>query len=124
MKYDDYVRYIDRFMVFPMKVQYNSPQNYDYSLSDYSPLLLAGYNVNQNENLSASTRQKILSFIVDHQILSKRKVLNYLEQFINRGCNNLGFELAVEKWKADKEFLLSYSPPDTPNVIIGRLEKK
>lgn len=77
-------------------------------LAQESILMQYGYNVSQNEGLTATRRQKILAVIMDHDILSRSEIISYLDFFINQRQYQSKFELAVSKWEADREFVESY----------------
>ena len=81
---------------------------YDIVLSDFSPLRLCGYSVNQQDGYSKTERQYIISRVISKGILSKSEVVRYLEHFINRNGQKASNGLALEKWKEDLDFALKY----------------
>ena len=123
MKYDDYEGYLQRYRFFPIKVQYFSYQECDNynNRADYSPLSLMGYTVRADIGLSQDRRQSILAYIMDHEVLEQREVLNYLEMFIRDSKNRPERAMAVSKWRTDKEFVLAYKLSQQPEVIIVTL---
>ena len=82
MNYNDYETYLNRYKLFPSKAEFlNNTVSYDeYDRAEKSFLFLNGYSVSKNAGLSVKERQDILTYVVDHGILEKRKVLNYLEE--------------------------------------------
>ena len=68
--------------------------------------------------------QKILSFIIDYNILSKQQVCNYLELFIKTNGKSENNKRALMKWQEDKEFVLNYRLKEHPVVKIGKLERR
>lgn len=84
--------------------------NFNNNLNDHSILNVYGYNVNSNENLTAHQRQSILASIVDRGILSKNQIASYLGYFIRlNGNKTKNFLDAIEKWNADRDFILDYN---------------
>lgn len=124
MKYDDYEQYLKKYNFFPMKLSILNMNYDDYNRAEYSPLLLNGYTTNKDDNLSSQERQKILSGIIKSGILSKRKVLDYLEMFIHDSINNPKRQPSISKWEEDKEFVLNYSYDGVPKVYITKIERR
>jgi hypothetical protein len=101
----------------------NNDDNF-YELADESPLMLNGYSVDKKRGLSSSQRQAYLAFIVDHGIMKKRKVLDYLEFFIGMNKNKKNWSEAVNKWEEDKAFMLDYEEREVPVVNIGKIMRR
>lgn len=74
----------------------------------YSLLNLCGYNVSQKDNLSSQTRQKILRYVIEMNLMSKENVISYLCYFINLNNNQLCKRIAVKKWKDDLDFVNAF----------------
>lgn len=125
MKYSDYEACLKRFKLFPLAVELcNSKRNFDmFNRAEQSPLRLNGYTTRADVGLSSTERHRVLKYIVDHGILSKRKAIDYLEYFITQNSNNKRFWLAVQKWQEDKEFLLGYSEHPVPLIAVGKVER-
>lgn len=121
IKYSDYESYLRAFKLFPGKVK--MLHNDDFEMAEYSPLMLNGYSTKQELGLSKAERQKILAFVINHGILAKRQVLDYIERFIKMHKNNKKDEEPVRKWKEDKQFVLDFSEREVPLVIVGEIEK-
>lgn len=121
MKYTDYENYLARFKLFPSKVSwYDRPYGWDcFERAEKSPLSLLGYSVNCTDDVSDVTRQGKLAFIMDHGLLEKRKILDYLEQFIQINGKVAHNANACLKWQKDKDFVLNYSAREVPIVNIG-----
>ena len=64
-----------------------------------------GYNVNINDNLSATTRREILLSIVENGTLTQEEVLSYLDSLIQRGSGDPKYVNAVSKWRSDREYI-------------------
>jgi hypothetical protein len=77
-------------------------------LAEKSILNLCGYNVNENEGLSAKERHLILENLMVHNIVSKPEIIEYLTFFINSKKNRWNMKLAVEKWTDDLEWVRQY----------------
>lgn len=77
-----------------------------YSNSDSESIIHAmGYNVNINDNLSATTRRTILLNIVEKGVLTQEEVLSYLDSLIQRGSGDPKYVNAVSKWRSDREYV-------------------
>ena len=77
-------------------------------LAQESILMQYGYSVSQSEDLSSTTRRKILSLLVDNDILTKSDIISYLDFFINQRKYQHKFEKAIEKWEDDREYIAEY----------------
>lgn len=78
------------------------------SMADESPLKLCGYNVSQSDNLTPEERQSILKYLIDHNILAKPQIIDYLNFFINQNQNRSNMEEAVRRWKEDLSWVRNY----------------
>ena len=124
MKYADYENVLIRYKLFPAKVAMYGNNRWvnEFARAEQSPLRLNGYSVNAEIGLPKEERQRILRFIVDHGILTKRKVLDYLEMFISQSSSREMYQMAIHKWEEDKQFLLDYSEHPVPTVLAGKVE--
>lgn len=77
-------------------------------LAQESVLMQYGYNVNQNEGLSSTRRQKILAVLIDKKILSKSEIISYLDFFVSQRQGQDRYLVAISKWEADREFVENY----------------
>ena len=80
-----------------------------------------GYNVNSIDNLPRFKRQEILSYVIDHKIMTKEKVVSFLEVLIKRNQNRVNYDSALSKWKDDLQFVLNYQLQSQP-VVKGEFE--
>lgn len=80
-----------------------------HSWADKSLLRSYGYTVNGQDNLSDRERQRILSFVVENEIMSVDQVINFIEWLINRNSRK-DFHTARLKWNRDIDFLRNYKP--------------
>jgi dsRNA-specific ribonuclease len=99
-----------------------SGTGYD-NLAEESILKICGYTVNQNDNLSASHRQLILSNLMDRNVLSKYRVIEYLQFFINSSRYRNNMYLANMKWEADLQWVRSYNINRQRHFIIEGIQK-
>lgn len=77
-------------------------------LAQESILMQYGYNVNQQDGLSSSRRQKILAVLIDKKILRKSEIVSYLDFFISQRQTQSKYQVAISKWEADREFVENY----------------
>ena len=83
-----------------------------------SILKIFGYSVNQQDNLSSKERQKILSDVVDLEIMSVEAVIYMLNFFIQMHTNG-SYYFARNKWKEDLEFIQNYTVDPDRFLVIG-----
>ena len=88
------------------------------NLREESLLHQLGYNVSQADGLSSDQRQHILSMIMEAGIMKPSQIITLLKGFISRNGNQLGNELAREKWEEDLEYILNYGIK-TKGFVIG-----
>lgn len=79
------------------------------NLASESILKICGYTVNQSDNLSEAKRHSILKFLIDQRIVSKYRILEYLQFFISNARNRHNMKLAVMKWEADLTWVHNYT---------------
>lgn len=97
-------------------------QNFkDVNLMPQSVLNMAGYNVNSIDDFSDAYRQKVLSYVIDSGLLSKKRVLEYLTYFIKMHEGKANFSNAIEKWRKDREFLTGYYTKEKRVVGVKRI---
>lgn len=88
-------------------------------LNSVSPLRKWGYTVSQIEGYSERQRQAILEDIIDCGIMSKDKVLSYLDFFIK--LNLYKGDLAIEKWKSDRIHIANYKIGSAKRIKVGSI---
>ena len=96
----------------------------DMNLKAESLLMQYGYNVSQKEELPASIRQRILSQLVDHNIMTKNDILNYLNFFIAQNRRKKDLTIAIQKWTTDREFINGYRIGTFTQVKVGSITRK
>lgn len=77
-------------------------------LAQESILMQYGYSVSQIDGVTEKQRRIILVNLIDNNILSKSEIISYLDFFINQRAGRSNMELAISKWKADREFVEQY----------------
>lgn len=87
----------------------------DMVLRSESFLKILGYSVNTAEDLSEEQRHAILERAIDKGVLSKDRVLSYLDFFIKQHPHN--FE-AVRKWRSDRNYIGSYKIGLKPRIVV------
>ena len=75
----------------------------------YSPLFLAGYNVNKRNGLPDQERQNLLKYLIDNDIISKTDIIKYLRCFIEMNIENGNMREARRKWRNDLDFVQDYN---------------
>ena len=93
------------------------------NLADESPLRLCGYTVKEGE-LSVEKRRFILKYILDHDILDKPQVVNYLEFFVATNEKQKNKQEAVQKWRDDLDWVNHYQINSQIHVQISKIKKK
>ncbi len=81
-----------------------------------------GYNVNSKDNLSDRERQERLSFIIENEIVSVEKAIDFIEWLVGRNTT-VTFENARNKWRRDVEFLMNYKKVNS-TVRVGMIYRK
>lgn len=126
MSYTVYESYREKYGMLLGKLRMDSASTSgiaDIVLSEYSPLKLNGYSVNQQDGYSRQDRQYILSKVIEKGSLLKSEVVRYLEYFINMNGRRSGNEIALSKWKQDLEFVLQYKMAEQDEYEIRHIEK-
>lgn len=88
-------------------------------LAQESILMQYGYNVDQKKSLSSIQRKKILSLLIDNEILTKPDIISYLDFFINQRKYQSKYEKAIEKWENDRDFISDYNIGNYKTYGIG-----
>ncbi len=86
-----------------------------------SLLNLYGYTVDQNKNLTSKERHQILAFIIENNILSQYKIVNYIQGFIKLRKNNKNMKSAIDKWNEDMKYVLNYQKTNR-NIRVSSLK--
>ena len=104
-----YYRALHGFLIGNFKIQSSGTYGFE-KLADASVLKICGYTVNQGDALSSLERKTILKGLIDREILTKQRVMSYLQFFINNSQNRKNMKYAVSKWVEDLKWLQSYTP--------------
>ncbi len=123
-----YESYIKRYRVLYVRFNYvnkdgDFPKSDVHSSAEKSPLMLCGYSVSQEKGYSNIERQKILKDIIEHKILPKSRVIDYLYYFIEFNGMKDNMDLAVSKWEEDVEYVESYDKENQLNVNIDKISR-
>ncbi len=81
---------------------------FEETLSQKGPLKLLGYTVAKN-TLSDGERRQLLSWIIANEIMTKTRVIEYLDFFIRITTKQSNKTDAITKWREDKDFLKGVS---------------
>ena len=96
-------------------------------LKPESLLHQCGYNVQSSKNeLTAMQRQEILRRVIDHGLYNVNAICSHLDWLIerNKKIANRDMRSAIEKWSADRRFILSYYSPERRSVTIKSINIK
>ena len=88
--------------------EYKKQEEYG-ELKPQSVLNMIGYNVNAKSDLSEDTRRTVLKYAIDEGVVTKKRVISYLEYFIRLNRNVRNNKNAVEKWADDLDWVQRYS---------------
>ena len=105
-----YNRYMELYGILLGNFVYFNGFNFRYAPLNnaHSLLNLCGYNVSQKDNLSVQTRQKILRYVMEMNLMSKEDIISHLCYYINLNRNQLSKKIAVKKWKDDLDFVNTF----------------
>jgi hypothetical protein len=126
ISYSVYERYREKHGMLLGKIKMDSASTegfQDIVLSEFSPLKLCGYSVNQQDGYSRTERQYIISKVIEKGVLSKSEVIRYLEYFISRNGQKSSNALALEKWKEDLDFTLKFKMSEQSEYQIKHIKK-
>lgn len=81
-----------------------------------------GYNViRQRYNYTFEQRKIILANIIENYGITQHEILSMIDTNIARKINIPHYEVAVEKWQQDLEFVKNYKQGDIPEVRIDEI---
>lgn len=80
-----------------------------HSWAKKSLLRSYGYNVNAQENLSDRERQRILSFVIENEIMKSEEIISFIEWLIRRNVSRDYFNARI-KWGKDIQYIRGYKP--------------
>lgn len=95
----------------------------NFNAASESLLMRNGYNVKANNGLTDIQRQAILQNIMDNKILTPHRIVSYIDMFISQKQNMPQYNEAIEKWKKDRAFVLSYKKESKRVVKIDSIEQ-
>ena len=93
-----------------------------HSWAEQSLLRSYGYTVSAQANLTDNERRRILSFIIENDIMKPVEVIHFIEWLISRNSSK-NFNLARTKWNRDINYIRNYQPV-TGIVKVGDIYKK
>lgn len=102
---------------------YSSGRLSDFNAASESLLMRNGYNVKANNGLTDMQRQAILQNIINNKILSPHRIVSYIDMFISQKQNMPQYKEAIEKWKKDRGFVLSYKEENKRVVRIDSIKR-
>lgn len=91
-------------------------------LADKSPLNLAGYNVNQQDDLSEKARRRILVDVIEYGVLDPVTVKSYLSWYISHHGKQDKNWLAVKKWRSDLTFIQNRYTTNHIGRWVGKIK--
>ena len=93
------------------------------NLSAESVLRICGYTVNQRDNLTAKQRRLILSNLMDKEIITKPRLMKYLQFFINSSRYRDNMKIAHQKWQEDLIWIREYNIDTQRHFLINSIQK-
>ena len=91
-------------------------------MNEESILAKNGYSVNQQDNLSKTQRQAIISIVIDTKQMSKSNIIGHLSYLINRtNYSRKNFDAAIAKWSDDIDFVSNYKEGTYKNIFINKI---
>lgn len=126
ISYDEYLHYRELYGPILGRIIFTSGDYIDTDfgqMSSESVLHICGYNVGQTDELSESERHAILESVMLNGIMSKPRVMEYLQSFINRNKNTDRNDTAVQKWKDDLDWVRAFNEKQQKRVIISEIKR-
>lgn len=94
-----------------------------FSYAGRSILMENGYNVRAGNGLTDIERQNILADLVDKNITSAFNIKCLIQSFIAQKECLSQYDTAIEKWKADMEFISSYNSDKKERVYVNSIKR-
>lgn len=126
ISYEEYKHYREMYGAILGKLAFSTGDFVSSGFGEMAPesiLRMCGYNVNQTENLTERERHAILEGIIDNNIISKYRVMEYLQFFINRSKNSYSLDVAVDRWKDDLDWVREYKLATQKKTVIKNIRK-
>ena len=89
------------------------------TLREESPLKCLGYSVNAEDGLTDEQRHAVLENIIDKGLMTKDRVLSYLDFFLK--LNQHENSSAVYKWKSDRSYIETYNIGSVNRIHIDKV---
>ena len=102
---------------------FNSASGNYKNLSAESVLRICGYTVNQRDNLTVKQRHLILSNLMDKEIITKSRIMKYLQFFINSSRHRDNMKIANQKWQEDLIWVREYNINTQRHFLIHSIQK-
>lgn len=95
----------------------------EMSLADMSALYMYGYTVSENDGLTQSQRQSLLSNLMDSNLMSKVEMKNHIEWLLHTHESNPMYTYACRKWTDDLRFINNYKI-DEQRAVWGKFQPR
>lgn len=102
---------------------FNSASGNYKNLSVESVLRICGYTVNQKDKLTVEQRHLILSNLMDREIITKPRIMKYLQFFINSSKYRDNMKIANQKWQEDLIWVRKYNIDTQKHFRINSIRK-
>ena len=94
-----------------------------HNMAGESILMQNGYNVKANNGLTDIQRQTILANLIDDHTLTASEIISYLQMFMAQKKGLPSYQMAVDKWDADLQFVRQYKEDNKRRVFINSITK-
>ena len=93
-------------------------------LNPESKLKQYGYSVSQTDGLTATRRRKILTLLIDKEIMERIEIISYLDLFIRINSSQAKKAIAISKWEDDRDFIEKYNKGFYTKYGVGGLHRR
>ena len=100
--------YDELYLLYSQLHEYYKKRFYfavDDTYNEKSILNIYGYNVNAQEDKSELERRAVLDMIIKNGIMSKERVISFLQYLIDRPSGKRNMSQSIRKWRSDIEYL-------------------
>ena len=94
-----------------------------HNMAGESILMQNGYNVKANNGLTDIQRQTFLANLIDDHTLTASEIISYLQMFMAQKKGLPSYQMAVDKWDADLQFVRQYKEDNKRRVFINSITK-
>lgn len=91
------------------------------NLCGESELRAYGYSVSQRAGLSRNERQALLANLIDNGLVTKARIITYLELMIDLNWGKDRLDSACAAWMEDKEYVLAYHMNDQRSILVAEV---